>query len=85
MFQSVAEDAGLPIEKRHPHVLKHSLASHLVAGNVNLALIRQALGHRSINSTMQYVGTTDGQAAERRVSTSLRPVVVEFSEHFHLR
>jgi hypothetical protein len=36
----------------------------LVAGNVNLALIKQALGHRSITSTMQYVGTSDGQAAE---------------------
>jgi type 1 fimbriae regulatory protein FimB len=64
VFQTIAEIAGLPVEKRHPHVLKHSLASHLVAGNVNLALIRQALGHRWINSTMQYVGTTDGQAAE---------------------
>jgi len=64
VFQTVAQLAGLPVEKRHPHVLKHSLASHLVAGNVNLALIRQALGHRSINSTMQYVGTSDGQAAE---------------------
>jgi len=63
-FQRVAESAGLTIEKRHPHVLKHSLASHLVAGNVNLALIRQALGHRSIRSTMAYVGTTDAQAAE---------------------
>ncbi len=63
-FQTIADGAGLPLEKRHPHVLKHSLASHLVAGNVNLALIRQALGHRSINSTMQYVGTTDAQAAE---------------------
>ena len=47
-----------------PHCLKHSLASHLVAGNVNLALIKQALGHRSISSTMVYVGTTDAQAAE---------------------
>jgi integrase len=64
VFRAVAESAGLPREKRHPHVLKHSLASHLVAGNVNLALIRQALGHRSITSTMQYVGTSDGQAAE---------------------
>jgi type 1 fimbriae regulatory protein FimB len=64
VFQTIAQMAGLPVEKRHPHVLKHSLASHLVAGNVNLALIRQALGHRSINSTMQYVGTSDGQAAE---------------------
>ena len=63
-FQTIAESTGLPIEKRHPHVLKHSLASHLVAGNVNLALIRQALGHQSISSTMAYVGTSDSQAAE---------------------
>lgn len=64
VFQKVAELAALPAEKRHPHVLKHSLASHLVAGNANLALIRQALGHRSIRSTMAYIGTTDVQAAE---------------------
>jgi integrase len=64
IFQSVAEAAGLPAGKRHPHVLKHSLASHLIAGNVNLALVKQALGHRSISSTMVYVGTTDAQAAE---------------------
>lgn len=64
VFQSVAEGAGLPSEKRHPHVLKHSLASHLVASNVNLALVKQTLGHRSISSTMIYVGTTDAQAAE---------------------
>jgi site-specific recombinase XerD len=64
IFQAVAEVAGLPTEKRHPHCLKHSLASHLVAGNVNLALVKQALGHRSISSTMVYVGTTDAQAAE---------------------
>ena len=63
-FQTVAESAGLEVQKRHPHVLKHSLASHLVSGNANLALIRQALGHRSISSTMQYIGTSDGQAAE---------------------
>jgi site-specific recombinase XerD len=64
VFRTVGELASLPVEKRHPHVLKHSLASHLVAGNANLALIRQALGHRSISSTMAYVGTSDSQAAE---------------------
>jgi type 1 fimbriae regulatory protein FimB len=64
IFRAVAESAGLAAEKRHPHVLKHSLASHLVAGNVNLALVKQALGHRSISSTMVYVGTTDAQAAD---------------------
>jgi integrase len=64
LFQAIAEAAGLPAEKRHPHALKHSLASHLVAGNVNLALVKQALGHRAISSTMQYVSTSDRQASE---------------------
>jgi integrase len=72
VFRTVAETAGLPFEKRHPHVLKHSLASHLVAGNVNLALIRQALGHRSINSTLIYIGTSDGQAAEAAQAAMMR-------------
>lgn len=64
IFQVVAEAAGLPTEKRHTHCLKHSLASHLVAGYVNLALVKQALGHRSISSTTQCVGTKDAQGAE---------------------
>jgi site-specific recombinase XerD len=64
LFKAIAESAGLPAEKRHPHALKHSLASHLVAGNVNLALVKQALGHRAISSTMVYVGTSDLQASE---------------------
>src|ERR1039458_731834 len=72
VFQRIAQTAALPVEKRHPHVLKHSLASHLVAGNVNLALIRQALGHRSINSTMQYIGTSDGQPAEAAQAALMR-------------
>jgi type 1 fimbriae regulatory protein FimB len=64
VFQAIAEAAGLPADKRHPHALKHSLASHLVAGNVNLALVKQALGHRAISSTLCYVGTSDLQASE---------------------
>ena len=40
----VAEAAGSPAEKSHSTCLKHSLASHLVAGNVNLALIKQLSG-----------------------------------------
>ena len=64
LFRSIAEDAGLPPEKRHPHVLKHSIASHLILANVNLALVKQALGHKSINSTMRYIATSDKQASQ---------------------
>ncbi len=64
VFQSIAAAAGLPPEKQHPHALKHSIASHLVSANVNLALVKQQLGHKSINSTLRYVTTTDQQASK---------------------
>jgi type 1 fimbriae regulatory protein FimB len=64
VFRSVAAAAGLPREKQHPHVLKHSIATHLVAANVNLALVKTQLGHKSINSTLRYVTTTDKQASQ---------------------
>jgi integrase len=68
LFQAIAGEAGLPAEKRHPHALKHSLASHLVAANVNLALVKQQLGHKSIGSTMRYVTTSDSQASKATAS-----------------
>ena len=64
VFRSVAADAGLPPEKQHPHVLKHSIATHLVSANVNLALVKMQLGHKSIGSTMKYISTTDRQASQ---------------------
>ena len=72
IFQACAETAGLPPQKRHPHALKHSLASHLVAGNVNLALVKQCLGHKAIGSTMKYVGTSDAQASEAAQAALMR-------------
>lgn len=64
IFRSIAAAAGLPPEKRHPHVLKHSIATHLISANVNLALVKTQLGHKSINSTMRYIATTDKQASQ---------------------
>lgn len=64
LFRSIAAGAGLPPEKRHPHALKHSIASHLISANVNLALVKQQLGHKSIGSTMRYISTTDQQASK---------------------
>jgi type 1 fimbriae regulatory protein FimB len=68
LFRAIAGEAGLPAEKRHPHALKHSLASHLVSANVNLALVKQQLGHKSIGSTMRYVTTSDQQASKATAS-----------------
>jgi integrase/recombinase XerD len=72
LFREIASEAGLPAEKQHPHTLKHSIASHLVSANVNLALIKQQLGHKSIGSTMRYITTSDQQASKATVSALMQ-------------
>ncbi len=72
IFRDCAEAAGLPPEKHHPHALKHSLASHLVAGNMNLAWVKQCLGHKAIGSTMKYVAVSDSQATEAAQAALMR-------------
>ena len=68
IFSDAAERAGLPADKRHPHVLKHSLGVALVGANVNLAVIKQALGHKSIASTAVYTVPTDEMAGKAVVA-----------------
>jgi type 1 fimbriae regulatory protein FimB len=70
VFSDAAERAGLPADKRHPHVLKHSLAVALVEANVNLATVRVALGHKSIASTAIYAMPSD-ESAGRQVIAAL--------------
>lgn len=56
--------AGIPRHKLFPHALKHSVATHTIheAGIEN---VRQWLGHRSLNSTGEYLRVTDDAAAQR--------------------
>jgi len=68
IFADAAERAGLPADKRHPHCLKHALGFALVGANVNLAIVKQALGHKSIASTSVYTQPTDEMAGRAVVA-----------------
>lgn len=63
-FRTIALAAGISPEKCHPHSLKHSRATNLIAAKVGLMEVKALLGHKSISSTVQYVGITDAQASE---------------------
>jgi len=62
LFQNLAERAGLPKDKRHPHCLKHSAGFLLAEHGVSLQDIQKRLGHRSLASTGVYLEVTDEHA-----------------------
>ncbi len=72
IFQRCAKAAGLPKDRQFPHSLKHARGSHLV-GRMDVALVKQALGHKSISSTMVYAHVRDEDAAReaRRVTMQM--------------
>ena len=53
-------------------LMGNALASHLVSSNVNLALVKQQLGHKSIGSTIRYVATSDQQASKATTSALMK-------------
>jgi site-specific recombinase XerD len=55
IFSELAHAIGLPPEKAHPHILKHSLGTHLANNGVPVQVIQARLGHRNISNTMVYL------------------------------
>src|SRR6267378_2055021 len=65
VFSQIAEQAGLPAAKQHPHCLKHSLGFFLVEQGMSLPYIQQALGHKYLSSTACYLKVTDDLANKK--------------------
>lgn len=54
IFKAVAEKAGLPPGLRHPHVLRHSIATHHANMGTDFGDIANLLDHKDMSSTMRY-------------------------------
>ncbi len=71
LMKGYGEEAAIPKDKRHFHVLKHSIATHLLETGADLRFVQDWLGHsKSVTSLFAF----DRQSHQKNLRHVFAPV-----------
>ena len=71
ILKSIEEKTGLFVGL-HPHIMRHSFATHLLENGADLRVIQELLGHESINATQVYTHVTEEAMKETYINAHPR-------------